>query len=80
MAYIVNGQVVEKKPFRIVEFFVTLWRLVVLFFQSIFSSGTVDRHLATYNARRRGDNGAYKGSSIHRLAKPSMLGGCSGGG
>jgi hypothetical protein len=80
MPYVVNGKVVEKKPFSIVEFFVNLWRLVVLFFQSIFSSNTIDRHLESYNSRRKGYGGGSTGGNVHRLAKPAMMGGCSGGG
>lgn len=80
MPYIVNGKVVDKKPFSIVGFFVTLYRLIVLFFQSILSSRTVDNHMDSYNSRRAGYSGSSTGSNIHRIAKPSTMGGCSGGG
>jgi hypothetical protein len=80
MPYIVNGKVVEKKPFNLVELFVTLYRLIILFFQSIFSSRTVDNHMDSYNSRRAGYSGRSTGSNIHRMAKPSTMGGCSGGG
>lgn len=79
MAYIVNGKVVERKPFSIVAVLLSIVNAIRLFILTIFSSQTVDKHCDDYKASKYG---RYSGGgpNIKGIAKPAAMGGCAGGG
>ncbi|RNF23967.1 uncharacterized protein Tco025E_02671 [Trypanosoma conorhini] len=87
MPYVSNGRVVDSKPFSLVDFFLSIVRLVWLFFATLFSSEPVSQHMQEYTSTTRPGlfgggrsvGRAPRGSNIHGLPKGSLSGGCASG-
>nr|CCC51803.1 hypothetical protein TVY486_1008490 [Trypanosoma vivax Y486] len=87
MVYIVNGQVVEKKPFSFVDLMLSIFNAIWFFFSTLFSRQTPQQQLQNYAPRGRPGlpfsgrslGGGTPGSNIHTLPKASLRGGCATG-
>ena len=97
MPYVANGAIQNEKPLpeRAKAFFMTILNLIVLFFQTIFTSSPIATHLQQYKSSLKpnygssngggGGGGGYPGGgggggpNIRGVCKPSQYGGSAGG-
>ncbi|ESL07771.1 hypothetical protein TRSC58_04536 [Trypanosoma rangeli SC58] len=87
MPYVSNGRVVDSRPFSLVDFFLSIVRLVWLFVATLFSSEPVSQHVQEcasttrpgFFGAGRSVGHASRGSNIHGLPKGSLSGGCATG-
>ncbi|KAH9578182.1 Selenoprotein SelK/SelG [Trypanosoma melophagium] len=83
MPYISNGKVLEKKPFSLLDFLLSILYTIKLFFLMLFSSEPARNHTQSHISNMRpgslaGNSGGrhVRGSNVHTLPKGSLSGGC----
>uniref|UniRef100_A0A7S1M468 Selenoprotein K n=1 Tax=Neobodo designis TaxID=312471 RepID=A0A7S1M468_NEODS len=85
-----NGRVVDKKPWTLMGFLLSIIDLVRFFFMTIFTTAPMQSHVNEYKHSKRqptwggkggnaGGGGGGGGPKIHTFAKPASVG-CGGGG
>ncbi|CAD2213230.1 hypothetical protein AGDE_05466 [Angomonas deanei] len=68
MAYIVDGKVVEKKPFSIIDFLVGIALLIVFFFHTLISPRPLAEEVQDFRAQQRSNSNPS--AQLRRLFQP----------
>ena len=87
MPYVANGAMQEGRPITVQakELFLTLLNLIVLFFQTVFTTSPIATHMQQYKSTTRptGSGGGGRpgmgGTNIQGVPKPGQYGGSAGG-
>lgn len=83
MAYVVNGKVVEKKAFNLMDFIYSILNFIRLFFLTIFTTESMQKHVDEYNStkgfRATGGSSLGRGPQVKTFG-PAAAAGCTGGG
>ena len=86
MTYVANGSMQAGRPItvRAKELFLTILNLIVLFFQTVFTTSPIATHMQQYKSTTRPTGSTTRGaggggSNIQGVAKPGQYGGSAGG-